>query len=295
MFALVATGAAAAVAVAYGVLIERTWFALRHIRVPCLREGQPIRVLHLSDLHLLADQRAPLEFLRRLAGERVDLVVCTGDFLGGSGGIEPAIEAMAAFHPRIAAAYVLGSNDYFAPKAKNYLGYFARGRPPVLGVPIEAGRLKEGLGALGWLDLSNRESRIGTPGGHIDLAGMDDPHIRRNDVTVPRETTGSPLVRLALTHTPDRRSIRAFATAGYDLVLAGHTHGGQVRIPGFGALVTNCDVPRRSSRGLSRVSGIWLHVSAGLGTSRFAPFRFACRPEATLLELVASQDAGSLG
>ncbi len=78
-----------------------------------------------------------------------------------------------------------------------------------------------------------------------------------------------------------------FAADGYDLVLAGHTHGGQLRVPGVGALVTNCGLDRSRARGVSRWgSHMWLHVSAGLGTSPFAPVRFACPPEASLLTLV---------
>jgi predicted MPP superfamily phosphohydrolase len=93
-------------------------------------------------------------------------------------------------------------------------------------------------------------------------------------------------VRLAVTHAPYLRVLDAFTRDGYDLVLAGHTHGGQVRLPGVGALVTNCDLPREQVRGLSRWGSSWLHVSAGLGTSKYAPFRFACRPEASLLQVV---------
>jgi predicted MPP superfamily phosphohydrolase len=75
------------------------------------------------------------------------------------------------------------------------------------------------------------------------------------------------------------------AADGVGLVLAGHTHGGQLCVPGYGALVTNCGLPRGQASGLSRWHGSWLHVSAGLGTSPYTPFRFACRPEATLLTL----------
>jgi predicted MPP superfamily phosphohydrolase len=115
---------------------------------------------------------------------------------------------------------------------------------------------------------------------------MDDPHIRREDLTVPVPANGGPeRLRIGVVHSPYRRSLDAFERNGYELLLAGHTHGGQVRLPGIGALVANCDLPLDQARGLSRWGSSWLHVSAGLGTSKFAPFRFACRPEATLLTL----------
>jgi predicted MPP superfamily phosphohydrolase len=94
-------------------------------------------------------------------------------------------------------------------------------------------------------------------------------------------------LRLGLTHSPEPRVLDRFAGDGYDLVLAGHTHGGQLRVPGYGALVTNCGLDRSRARGASRWgTHLWLHVSAGLGTSPYAPVRFACPPEASLLTLV---------
>jgi uncharacterized protein len=82
----------------------------------------------------------------------------------------------------------------------------------------------------------------------------------------------------------------AIASDGHDLIMAGHTHGGQVCVPYYGALVTNCDLDRARAKGLSRYEAAghesWLHVSAGLGTSPYAPIRFACPPEATLLTLI---------
>jgi predicted MPP superfamily phosphohydrolase len=85
---------------------------------------------------------------------------------------------------------------------------------------------------------------------------------------------------------------------GADMIIAGHTHGGQLRVPGYGALVTNCDLPRRMARGLHRYPSAdaqagpstWLEVSAGLGQSPYAPIRFACRPEAILLTLLPVDD-----
>ena len=100
-------------------------------------------------------------------------------------------------------------------------------------------------------------------------------------------------VRIGLAHSPEPRVLDRFADDGYDLLLCGHTHGGQLRVPFYGALVTNCGIDRAHVRWLHRwappsaahPAGTWLHVSAGLGTSPYAPYRLACPPEATLLTL----------
>jgi uncharacterized protein len=280
-----AVAAAGAACVGYGVLVERDWYRLRRQRVEALEPGQPpLTVLHLSDLHLTAADRRRMAFLERLAGEPVDLVVLTGDMLGEPDALSPVLDVLGRFRPRLGAVAVLGSNDYWAPRFLNPLSYFlgpssrrrrSSGRNPWR-------ELIEGLRARGWTVLSNDRGRL----DDIELAGMDDPHIRRDDPAVAVPPNGQVRLRLGVVHSPYRRALDAFAGNGYDLVLAGHTHGGQVRLPGVGALVTNCDLPREQVRGLSRWGSSWLHVSAGLGTSKYAPFRFACRPEASLLEVV---------
>jgi predicted MPP superfamily phosphohydrolase len=278
--------AAGAGCVAYGVLVERDWYRLRRERVEVLEPGQPpLTLLHLSDLHLTVTDSRRVEFLERLATEPVDLVVLTGDMLGEPGGLDPVLDCLGRFRPRLGAVAVLGSNDYWAPRFRSPLTYF-------LGPSSRRHRSSErnpwrelvtGLEARGWTVLSNRRGRL----GDIELAGMDDPHIRRDDpaVAVPPNGQG-PRLRVGVVHSPYRHALDAFERNGYPLLLAGHTHGGQVRLPGVGALVTNCDLPRNKVRGLSRWGSSWLHVSAGLGTSKYAPFRFACRPEASLLTVV---------
>ncbi len=288
--AMLAAGVAAAGAacVGYGILVERDWYRLRRERVEALAPGQaPLTVLHLSDLHMTAADTRRMAFLERLASEPVDLVVLTGDMLGEPAGLGPVLETLGRFRPRLGAVAVLGSNDYFAPRFRNPLTYFmgpsSRRRRSSPRNPWR--ELVEGLEARGWTVLANRRDQL----GDVELAGMDDPHIRRDDpeVLVPANGDASTRLRLGVVHSPYRRALDAFAGNGYDLVLAGHTHGGQVCLPGVGALVTNCDLPRDQVRGLSRWGSSWLHVSAGLGTSKYAPFRFACRPEASLLTVVS--------
>ena len=282
------TAAAGAACVGYGILVERDWYRLQRQRVEALEPGQPpLTVLHLSDLHLTATDTRRMAFLARLASEPVDLVVLTGDMLGEPGALDPVLESLGRFRPRLGAVAVLGSNDYWAPRFRNPLAYFVG---PSSRRRRTSGRnpwreLVSGLEARGWTVLRNRRGQI----ADVELAGIDDPHIRYDDpgVAVPANGEVPARLRLGVVHSPYRRALDAFAGNGYGLVLAGHTHGGQVRLPGVGALVTNCDLPRDRVRGLSRWGSSWLHVSAGLGTSKYAPFRFACRPEASLLTVVS--------
>jgi predicted MPP superfamily phosphohydrolase len=99
-------------------------------------------------------------------------------------------------------------------------------------------------------------------------------------------------VTIGVTHAPYRRVLDAFVTYGANAIFGGHTHGGQVRVPGLPALVTNCDIPREQASGLSTWTHAqrtaWLNVSAGLGTSIYAPVRFACPPEAVIVTLTPS-------
>jgi predicted MPP superfamily phosphohydrolase len=156
--------------------------------------------------------------------------------------------------------------------------------------------LRDGLEARGWLNLTNATGELVVDGRRIVVAGLDDPHIRRDRYErVAGRADPTADLRIGLVHSPEPRVLDRFADDGYDLLLCGHTHGGQLRVPFYGALVTNCGLDRHRARwlhrwrepGPSHPAGTWLHVSAGLGTSPYAPVRFACPPEATLLTLTA--------
>lgn len=273
--------------VGYAAGIERNAFRLREVDVPLLPPGAaPLRLLHLSDIHMRPGQRRKQDFVAGLAELAPDLVVNTGDNLGSSLGV-PAM--LAALEPllRFPGAFVLGSNDYYAPQPKNPLKYFFPGHKRVPGELNPWADLVAGMTAGGWVDLTNRRSTIAVGSRTVEIAGVDDPHLRRDELSVAADPADPAYdVHVALVHAPEPRALGRFAAAGFELLLCGHTHGGQLRLPGFGAIVTNCGIDRARARGLSRYDGAWLHVSPGLGTSPYAPVRFACRPEATLLRLV---------
>lgn len=270
---------------AYGTLIERNWFTLRRYDVPLLApEAEPLRVLHLSDLHLTPKQRRKQRWVRELAGLDPDLVVVTGDNMAHPDAV-PGV--LAAYEPLLdlPGAFVFGSNDYSGPVLKSPFGYFREDREYEHGVELPTEDLRTAFLDAGWVDLNNRRATLKAGGRVVDLAGVDDPHIDL-DAYPAGPADEAAAVRIALSHAPEPRVLDAFTADGFELLLAGHTHGGQVRVPGVGALVTNCGLDRKLARGLHRWDRAWLHVSAGLGTHPTAPVRFACRPEATLLTLI---------
>ncbi len=274
----------AAVCVTYGVVIERRAFRLVRRDLAILpAEGPPtLAVLHLSDLHFVRVDRRKSAFLASLPA--ADVTVVTGDFLAEPEAVETAIDAVRSTRGRLASWFVLGSNDYFVPRPHNPLRYFV---PKHLRKPRSARRgraddLRTMLAADGWRDLTNRREDVELDGLRVELLGLDDAHISRQDLRIaPRRAPSR--FGFAVMHSPD--SAPEIVACGYRFVVAGHTHGGQVRLPLLGALVTNSHLPRRLVSGLIRMGGSFVHVSPGLGTSKYAPFRFLCPPEATLLEL----------
>jgi predicted MPP superfamily phosphohydrolase len=270
---------------AYASLVERNWYRLRRVVVPVLPDGAfPLRVLHISDLHMTPYQRRKQRWVAELASLEPDLVIVTGDNLAHVDAV-PAV--LRAFEPlfEFPGAFVFGSNDYFGPVLKNPLGYLRRDREHIEGPPLPTEELRAGLVSAGWLELNNARGFLKAGGRAIELVGVDDPHIGRDRYFSAPLDQGADL-HLGVTHSPEPRVLDPMVDDGLDLILAGHTHGGQVCVPFYGALTTNCELPRRMARGLHRYGDAWLHVSAGLGTHPTAPVRFACPPEVSILTLV---------
>lgn len=282
--AALAVGGAGLACVAYGVLVERRWFRLQRYELPLLPTGAtgPLTVLHLSDLHMTRGQERMRRFLASLP--RPDLLVATGDLVGEPEAVETVVAALRPLRGRLGSYVVLGSNDYFAPRPVNYAWYFLRERPRHRrAVQGRAPELVAQLEADGWTHLRNRKTSLRAAGTRLEVLGLDDAHIARHDMrAAPR--TDPEAFGMVVTHSPDPAP--ELAALGYDLIVAGHTHGGQVRLPVVGAIVTNGHMPNRLAMGLSSIPPAVMHISPGLGTSKYAPFRFLCRPEATVLELV---------
>ena len=295
MRALTLAAVAGGAAFGYASVIERNWFALRRFEVPVLPpDAEPVRVLHISDIHLTPGRHRLLSWLRSLDALAPDLVVNTGDSIAHAQAIQPLLDALGPLLDR-PGVFVYGSNDLYAPIPKNPFAYLRgpskRRHRTVPDLPWA--ELGADLAASGWMDANNARGQIKAGGLDIEVGGVHDSHIKRDryqQIAGPTDPAAD--LRLAVMHSPEPRVMDLFAADGYDLLLAGHTHGGQVCLPGYGTLVTNCGIERERASGLSRhpthggPDRPWLHVSAGLGTSPWAPVRFGCRPEATLLTLV---------
>jgi predicted MPP superfamily phosphohydrolase len=293
---LALTATAGAGVIAYASVIERNWFALRRVEVPVLPEGAPsLRILHLSDVHLTPGRHRLMSWIRSLDALGPDLVVNTGDSIAHKDSVQPFLAALGPLLDR-PGIFVYGSNDLYSPIPKNPLRYLydtdelvnLRYTPDLPWTDLGAGMM-----AAGWMNANNQRGRVKAGDLDIEVGGVHDSHIHRDrydEIAGPTDPAAD--LRLGVMHSPEPRVMDRFAADGYDLLLAGHTHGGQVRLPGYGTLVTNCGIDAARARGLHRhpdrggMPGPWLHVSGGLGTSPWAPFRFSCRPEASLLTLV---------
>jgi len=289
----------------YASVLERNWFALRRYQVPVLPEGaEPVRVLHISDVHLTPERHRLMSWIRCLDALEPDLVVNTGDSIASPQAVGPFLDSLGPLLER-PGVFVYGSNDLYSPRPKNPLRYLweTSARANNRTVPdLPWAELGAGMAAAGWMDANNRRGRIKAGVLDIEVGGVHDSHRGRDRYEdIAGATDPAADLRLAVMHSPEPRVMDLFAADGYDLLLAGHTHGGQICLPLYGTLVTNCGLDRRRARGLHRHPQFppaggqgsgqadaqpWLHVSAGLGTSPWAPARLACRPEASLLTLV---------
>lgn len=293
--AMLATVGAAAGAHVWARHIEINLFEVRELDLRVLPQGaQPVRVLHMSDAHLLPGQKKKREFLRSLASLKPDLVINTGDNVANEEAIEAIASDLAPLLER-PGALALGSNDKYAATRRNVFRYLLRDPRPknfrdgVPNPPLPVDRLVDRLTSGDWAHVSNARTVLELPQCDVEVVGVDDPHLEHDEfpplTNQSASLTSHARFKIGVTHAPYRRVLDQFVDDGCDLIFAGHTHGGQLALPYFGALVTNCDLPRSQAKGLSYHRGVPLHVSGGIGASPFHNMRFANRPEVTLLTL----------
>lgn len=294
-----------------------------------------LRILHLSDLHFWSRSEWLTEYVASLAEfTEIDFVALTGDNFSDASGLKMLQRALTPLL-KLPGAFVFGSNDYYSGQFKVPLHYFFPEKKPKLrNVPdLPTAEFCGFLTSGGWQDLNNQVAtlQVTSPARQgraardltVALSGTDDPHIGRDEAVQVPDTWSKADLRLALTHAPYARILDQYAACGADLVLAGHTHGGQVCLPGLGALVNNTDLPLSYSGGvhlwqtgtvenpaprvrrgktyppvdlqaLRNQAGIsnpvaagqtTVHISRGLGTSKFTPVRLACPPEAAIITI----------
>lgn len=286
---------------------ETHHYQLHEVEVPLLEPGtlpadwDSLRILHISDLHMLASQKDKQAWVAQLDDLDPDLVINTGDNLGEAEGVPGVLQALDPLLNR-PGVFVFGSNDYFAPRPVNPFIYLLGKRRKPSDVELPWRGMRAAFVERGWRDATHQRIEFAIDPAlagsatkirkiKLALAGVDDPHHDLDDYSSiagrPNEDAD---LSIGLTHSPEPYVLDQFAADGYQLAMAGHTHGGQLCLPGQRAIVTNCGIDRSRVQGLSRWSErMWLHVTNGLGNSKYVPFRTFCRPSATLIHVTERQ------
>ena len=252
---------------------------------------KPLRLLHISDLHLRPNRNNLMRFIISWKELAPDFIVSTGDHIAHAEAISPLIEALSPLSD-IPGFFVLGSNDYFAPTFKNPFKYLLPVKNGVAqGPKLPTKLLESQLQGLGWKQLHDVIVETTIKEVRVELRGTNDAHLGYDTYEMSKGRQSNSDLSIGVTHAPYRRILEAFTLDGVDLILAGHTHGGQVRIPWLGgtrALTTNCDLPKWRAQGLTSIRGqAPLHVSSGLGSSPFHPPRVLNPPSVTLITLTS--------
>jgi predicted MPP superfamily phosphohydrolase len=268
-------------------------YKVREATLPLLPKGSnEIRVLHFSDLHLTPNRKREIADIKSFIYLKPDLVISTGDFLAHKEAVATTLNSLRDLL-KLPGLFVFGSNDYYAPKFKNPFSYLRKDHGErKLGAKLPTESLRKALKKHGWIDLNHHKEIIKVNGVKIEARGTDDSHLELDDYSLVEGSASKAAdISIGVTHAPYERVLAAMAVDKLDLIFAGHTHGGQVRLPWFGeskALTTNCDLDNWRSRGVSKVNDEpWLNVSAGMGTSPFARIRVASPPEVSLITLTA--------
>jgi predicted MPP superfamily phosphohydrolase len=319
-WALGIAGAASAGLFWYARRTERSRVSLERFVVPMPGAVLPdagLTILHLSDFHFRADDPVQEARLGRLTalldGESYDVLAFTGDLIHDMAGLPRAIEFLRTLRPTLGAFCVPGNRDYWgsafrallrspeegagqsllkrgrgiARRTRGMVRAFAGNERGALRLTEHAvGAVLAGLAAIGFQPLLNRAVRLSAPGFDVWLAGVDDLNNGQPDLDAALSGIPSDAAVVLLSHNPDiwldARARRA------RLILAGHTHGGQIRLPLLGAWYRQgTHLPREKAAGWFSEDRTAMYVTRGLGES--FPYRFCAPPQAALIRLVPDE------
>jgi len=272
------------------VLVEPRRFTLqrRELRSSAFAARPGLSILHISDLHFRDNDDRKLEFLKSLAEEEVDLVFVTGDLVDYDAGIAQCVEAIAAFRPRLGTYVVLGAHDYYHTRVRDIVRQVFK-RTYSRHEEVDTSGLVAGLRESGATVLISERVELEHEEAKLDVVGIDDLKHGVVDLEAAFAGCRDDALRLVLVHEPS--ILEEIADREPDFVFTGHTHGGQIRVPGVGALTTQAKLPLRHASGVFRVGKTTVHLNNGVGTGRVTPIRCFCRPEATIVAIVP--DAGN--
>lgn len=251
----------------YGEFLEADWLEVTVVVVPSkkLALGQHVTIAHVSDLHVDRDSRALMALEKALRDLQPDLLVFTGDALNAREGVARFRQVISSANARLGRFAVRGNHDVYRWREVDLFG---------------GGIATELLSDEPLVIDNGRMALCGAPFGSGDVL---EACVRR----APQDA-----LTIAAYHSPDE--VEALKPRP-DLYLAGHTHGGQVRVPFYGAVITFSRFDKRYEMGRYEVNGTTLYVNRGIGFEPFAPrVRFLSRPELTIIQVVPASDSVSV-
>lgn len=269
-----------AVGLCWIFLIEPNAFQIQTWRLNFPRKlNRKYRILHLTDIHFSQPRKTLSKFFDRLSSETWDFIFLTGDIFDCNQGAKTGIEELKKLKSNFGTYAVFGNHDHFNYRFKDILhtlGHFPDKRND-----IEL--LQSALESAGVEVLRNRSVSPKVKTDAILIHGLDDPVTDHADYEKICAVLDSDKFNILLTHTID-----AFLHLPEDAVqisFSGHSHGGQVRIPGWGAFITHTRFGKDFAQGMHKLKGAVCIVSRGMGTSRYFTFRLFCKPQAVVAEI----------
>jgi predicted MPP superfamily phosphohydrolase len=285
---------------AWMFLVEPRLFRVRRFKIPrtiqpedgaiALKSDRlpPLSMLHLTDTHFRGRDAGKLAFIESVARrERYDLAFLTGDLLERPDGLKNCFALAEALRPRFGAFAVMGGHDHFY--GTNILGKYTslrRGHKAPEGrrVPNPIDELRVGLRDRGVRVLEDESCIVELEGGlTVAIIGLRDAFVFEPDFDAAWRNVPDGAPSIVLAHSPD--VLAEAAKRGVDLAFFGHTHGGQVRLPFVGAVVTRSLLPRKHAQGVFRHGHTLCVINNGLGAGVGSNMRLLCPPEVAIVTL----------